>query len=698
MLKKIKEKLMCAGGKARRFFSAHPAAAVLISALSVAFVNEILSRRSFIGAVVFLFTKPHLFLCSAAVIFVFASPALFSRRWKFTLTVISSVFLLLGITDFVVRCFRQTPFSWIDVALVRSVFPILAVYLSVFGVIALAVLLVALAVLIFIRRSKAKKTPVNVRYSAVTTVSALAAAAAVIGICYGTGSFPGRFPNQLSDTYRDYGFTYCFLAGIVDRGISKPSGYDNDFRDVISDIISDEPTKTPGRDTTDSAPDQPPEQLPNIIFVQLESFFDPSYLKGFSFSENPTPVFSELKKNYSHGRLRVPTYGGGTANTEFEVLTGMRICDFGPSEYPYQTVLQKSTCESVCYNLSAHGYTAHAVHNYRANFYDRVKVYGNLGFNTFTPIEYMSGTEVNPLGWADDSVLTRYVISAMDSTDGPDLVYCVTVQSHGKYPTVPFRNTEDRIKVTDLPEDYPEVPLTYYLNQLRQTDEFIGELISAVEKTGEDTVIVFFGDHLPDLGFEEEWLKDGMTIYDTEYVIWSSRGRIGDNENLFSYQLSAKTVSLFGISDGVLTKFHQTWRGKKNYEKYLEMIEYDLLYGECFAYGGSNPFAVTEVKLGVRDIVITGAGNTGSGAVISGRGFTEASRIYVNGIVRKTVYDGENTLTAPGLKLKDGDALTVVQISDGIFRLGQTDEYIFRSEKGDSSLKGIADSRFLCYN
>lgn len=698
MSKKIKEKLLRIGGKAGSFCNEHPALTALILALSAAFINEILSRRSVIRAVVFLFTKPHIFLCSAAVIFVFEALALFSRKRAYMLTLVTSVFLLLGITDFIMRCFRQTPFSWMDFALIRSVFPILSVYLSVFGVIAACALLVGLAVLLVIRWRKAKRTPVKLRYSAVTLLSSLVAAAAVIGTCYGTGSLPKHFSNLLNDVYRDYGFTYCFLAGIVDRGISKPSGYDDDFKDLISDIIPDETTETPGDDSTGGTPDDPEEKLPNIIFVQLESFFDPSYLNGFSFSEDPTPVFSELKKNYSHGRLRVPSYGGGTANTEFEVLTGMRIGDFGASEYPYQTVLQKTTCESLCYNLAPHGYTAHAVHNYKANFYDRLNVYGKLGFNTFTPIEYMSGTEENPLGWADDSILTRYVMSAMDSTDGPDLVYCVTVQAHGKYPTVPFEGEEDKIKATSLPEGYEEVPLNYYVNQLHKTDEFIGELISAVEKTGEDTVIVFFGDHLPNLGFEEDWLKDGMTLYDTEYVIWSSRGKIGDDEDLFSYQLSAKTLSVLGISDGVLTKFHQTWRGQKNYEKYLEMIEYDLLYGECFAYGGTNPFTETEVKLGVHDIVITGAGNTDDGAVISGQGFTEASRVYVNGISRKTVYDGENALSVPGVKLKDGDTLTVVQISDGIFRLGQTEEYIFRDESDNSVLKGIADSLYLCYN
>lgn len=698
MLKKIKEGLTRLAGRIGGVCSVHPVLSVLSAALSVAFVNEILSRRSIIGAVVFLFTRPHLFLCSVAVIFVFEALALFCQRRRFMLAVISSLFLLLGVIDFIVRCFRQTPFSWMDIALVKSVFPILSVYLSVFGVIAAGILLVALSVFLAVRWKKAKKSAVRLKYSAITLSSSAVAAAALIGTCYLTGALPRHFPNLLADAYRDYGFTYCFMAGIVDRGISKPDGYDKDFKDLISDILPDDPTDTSEGDSSSESPDAPTESLPNIIFVQLESFFDPSRITDAAFSENPVPIFSELKKNYAHGKLTVPTCGGGTANTEFEVLTGMRIGDFGAGEYPYQTVLQKTTCESLCYNLANHGYTAHAVHNYKASFYDRMNVYGKLGFNTFTPIEYMSGAEKNPLGWADDSVLTRYVMSAMDSTEGSDFVYCVTVQAHGKYPVVPFEGVDETVTATSLPEVCDEVSFNYYLNQLKQTDEFIGELISAVEATGEDTVIVFFGDHLPNLGLENECLSDGWTLYDSEYVIWSSRGSIGEDEDLYSYQLSAKVLSLLDISDGVLTKFHQSWRGKDNYETYLEMIEYDLLYGECFAYGGSNPFVETEVKLGSEDILITDVFSSEDETVICGRGFTEASRVYVNGIMRKTVMDSENTLSVPGIKLRDGDTVRVVQVSDAIFRLGQTEEFIFRSENNDYARKGIAHSTLLCYN
>ena len=110
---------------------------------------------------------------------------------------------------------------------------------------------------------------------------------------------------------------------------------------------------------------------PNIVFVQLESFIDPNLIRGVEFSEDPIPNFHMLQQQGSTGFLRVPSVGAGTANTEFEVLTGMRIRFFGPGEYPYKTVLKETTCESACYILKDLGYTSHAIHNHRGAFTEK---------------------------------------------------------------------------------------------------------------------------------------------------------------------------------------------------------------------------------------------------------------------------------------------------------------------------------------
>ena len=93
------------------------------------------------------------------------------------------------------------------------------------------------------------------------------------------------------------------------------------------------------------------QQVPNVIMVQLEAFIDPNRLEGFTYSENPVPVFIERKENYTSGYLSVPAIGAGTANTEFEVLTGMSLDYCGPGEYPYKTIRQQSTCEGSADNL-----------------------------------------------------------------------------------------------------------------------------------------------------------------------------------------------------------------------------------------------------------------------------------------------------------------------------------------------------------
>ena len=108
-----------------------------------------------------------------------------------------------------------------------------------------------------------------------------------------------------------------------------------------------------------------------MIFVQLESFFNVHDLVGAEFSQEPIPVFRELMETCPHGQLKVPSVGGGTANTEFEVLSGMNLDYFAAGEFPYNTILQDTSCETVCFNLKELGYTATAVHNYTGTFYGR---------------------------------------------------------------------------------------------------------------------------------------------------------------------------------------------------------------------------------------------------------------------------------------------------------------------------------------
>lgn len=93
--------------------------------------------------------------------------------------------------------------------------------------------------------------------------------------------------------------------------------------------------------------------------MQLESFLDPANITSVTCSENPVPVFTRLKEECSTGLLHVPMIGGGTANVEFEVITGMNLGDFGTGEYPYSTILKSETCETIAYDLRNMGYTAH---------------------------------------------------------------------------------------------------------------------------------------------------------------------------------------------------------------------------------------------------------------------------------------------------------------------------------------------------
>lgn len=130
--------------------------------------------------------------------------------------------------------------------------------------------------------------------------------------------------GNIAFAYEDYGFPYCFSASLFNTGINEPSGYSEETMAEISNNGA----------ITKSETGRSEDELPNIMFVQLESFFDPTEVEWLRFSEDPIPNLRKLFNEYSTGYFKVPSVGAGTANTEFEVLTGMSMRFFGPGEYP----------------------------------------------------------------------------------------------------------------------------------------------------------------------------------------------------------------------------------------------------------------------------------------------------------------------------------------------------------------------------
>ena len=639
----------------------------LISVLLI-LVIEVLARHSLTDGIRFVWDHPFLTLLSAAILTAFYALALLVPKRNFVWLCITVVIVGLAVTNSILLCFRITPLAATDIALLTSVFEIMGIYLAVWQIILLVLLvLVVIAGLIYLG-IRMKKQVYHPLLAVCNTVISILAVVLMIHIGDARGWLQTEFAN-LPDAYADNGFIYCFTRSLFDRGISKPDTYDEDTVDNILEDMKKQKTNEV-------------EEKPNIIFIQLESFMDLKRMQGVTYSEEPTPVYSSLRKTCPGGFLKVPSVGAGTANTEFEILTGMTLDYFGAGEYPYKTVLQDETCESMAYNLRELGYRTGVLHNNTGSFYSRNKVFANLGFDYFVSSEYMENLSYNPIGWAKDKVLTGQIQHILKATSEPDLIYTITVQDHGKYPTELLENPH--IKVSGFaPEDEErQNAFTYYVNQCHETDAFLGSLIATLNAFEEPVVLVLYGDHLPNLDITEEELASG-NLFQTEYVIWSNKKMLEDyelskkNENLYAYQLSAHVLKLFGMNNGLLTKFHQMYHNYDNYKSNLKILQYDMLYGKKEVYDGLSPYEPTDLQMGFDPIRITDVSSVGGSVYVMGKNFTESSFVFIDGKKQDTVFLNENTLMVSDKELEGGEEVYVAQLTEVSAQLSSTEVFIY---------------------
>ena len=645
-------------------------------ALVVALVVEGLNQATVPRMLRYLSERTVFFCINWLIVLTTLSASELFKRRRAVVWTLSALWLVLGAVNFAVSHNRTLPLSGGDLILTWEIVSLITVYFSWAEIIAMflgAAALIAGVVCLF--SYTAQRQRVN-RYFGLGVVALMLLVVFTVQMgAIKAGLLPDVFPDRVN-SYRDYGFTTCFSFTFGQRGIEKPEDYSTETVEEILGEIEEEPQPT-------SAPaasrfvDADVKQ-PNIVFLQLESFFDVNTMLDTRLSRDPTPVFHELLSNWPTGELYVPTVGGGTANVEFEVMSGMNMDFFGAGETPYNTIIQEVPCETIANTLRSLGYASTALHNNTGTFFSRNDVYANLGYDRFVCLEYMSGVEYNEVGWAGDACLTREIMTAMKNSAERDLIFAISVESHGKY-REDFEPAAEDIHVFSAPDEIYLEAFTDYVNRIPAVDSFLGDILAELAAYGEPVVVIVYGDHLPGVGLTPEMLDNG-DFYASRYVIWNNYGADFSAPDMQAYRLSAELLRQLGVSDGVMTKFHQSYPADEEGTEYLEKLqtlEYDLLYGDQTAYGDAGAPESTQILLGNAPITVERAVAEYGRLMVTGENFTEYSAVVSGDEALTTVYIDEGhlavSLSAEGAKL--GETICVAQRTmDGGKELSRTGE------------------------
>lgn len=439
------------------------------------------------------------------------------------------------------------------------------------------------------------------------------------------------FNSSHLDDYAEFGFVYGFTKNITTPEFKKPSGYKKSTMISIKNKLDDSYSSTSNINK------------PNVIAVQLESFFDPKTVEGLKLSENPIPYFDLLRKNYSSGVLKVPTIGGGTARSEFEFITGMSLRNMIDGLIPHNDILKEKPYLSNAYVLKDNGYKTHLLHNFAGYFYNRDVVYNNLGFDTFTSLEFLANGSTNPsvIKASKDDIFPSEIKKILKSTDEKDFIFGITAQLHGNYEET-YNAFENGITAHGGFKKEVEGQINDYVNEIKSIDNVIKDIVKSVEEVDEPTIIIFYSDHLPPLNYSDTNIS-GSSKFEVPYVVWDNIGLEKDDENMDLNKLLSKYMNLSGIEGNYLNKLHTMQYDSETNEKYQDLIQYDIMYGDNYIGEKLLPYKMN-TKLGIDDIEIEEVYKDGITYTFKGKGFTPMMLLVVDGIECGVAFENESTV------------------------------------------------------
>lgn len=325
----------------------------------------------------------------------------------------------------------------------------------------------------------------------------------------------------IARTYNEYGMPYSFFHNFTANPVDCPEEYDSQTPAVWD----------AGEENTEGAP-------VHLIMVMSEAFTDLTDYELFDYTEEEDPIaFFHSLQQAEHsitGRAVVPTFGGGTSNTEFDVLTGMQTDSISVVTSTAFDVVNRNL-DSLFRVFNDAGYTTEYIHPGYTWFYNRQNVLARLGAQSALFYEEMEDKEMKGTWVTDDYVVDQLISSFEDAVSGGEMLYnyTTTVQNHMAYTADKYGEGYSFPAVsttTELSAGAQEV-LSVYIEGIRDADKSLEKLVTYFENTDEPVVLAFWGDHYPNLGngltyYKELGLIANMEYrfeyYATPYVIWAN--------------------------------------------------------------------------------------------------------------------------------------------------------------------------------
>jgi phosphoglycerol transferase MdoB-like AlkP superfamily enzyme len=379
----------------------------------------------------------------------------------------------------------------------------------------------------------------------------------------------GNIWNQVNQ-FNSRGFVFSFINAFNTNRVMRPEGYDP--ANVLAHIAA---ADTSGRERLQGA------THPHIIMIMGEAFSEISMLPHFDFTDfqDPLQYWRELKTQGVYGDIVVSVLGGGTAQTEFDVLTGLNSRQFAGVPFAFRMITDEF--ESMASLLNSLGYRSEFMHPGFGWFYNRQNVYRHLGFERLMFIDEFEGIPTRSGYISEYATITRLIEMFAEHRaahpSAPYFNFTVTIQNHGPYVDKFRWDGFDEIPNfhTDLPlQDADINALSNYFHGLKDADRELLRLTDYFNTLDEPVVLVYFGDHLPAFNmriydlllpdvYDPASFEDMTRLFRLPFLIWMNDAALElygidhpaqlvdtDEELIFSASfLGAYVMEMLGLTE-----------------------------------------------------------------------------------------------------------------------------------------------------